>query len=168
MQTMITITAKSFDRVVKVLAVVASVFIFILMFLVSADVIGRYLFNRPVKGSLEISESLMAYLVFIAFAKALASGRHIKVEILTSHLSPRWQAILHVVACAGGAFLFALITWQGWNWAWNSWQIREFMEGQLKVPFYPAKFAIPFGGFVFTLQFLVEIVRGLAQMVRPG
>jgi len=132
--------------------------VFLLVFLISADVLGRYLLDKPIPSSTEMAETVMMLAVFLGFAYTHAAGRNIKVDAMTRRLSPRWQTVFEIFSCCGGLFLFFLIVMQSWSIGWESWQEREFLMGALKVPAYISKLAVPIGGFFLCIEFLREII----------
>ena len=60
-----------------------------LMFLGAIDVIGRYVFNYPIMGALEISQILLAALVFFGLAYTQMGRKHITVGLAYAKLPPR-------------------------------------------------------------------------------
>jgi TRAP-type C4-dicarboxylate transport system permease small subunit len=86
----------------------------VLMMITVADVSGRYLFNHPITGTMELTENLMACLL-VSMAPCALAGRHIKIDIFFSRLKPRVQQtidiIFYIVGLAGVAFL----TWTGFH-----------------------------------------------------
>jgi len=62
-----------------------SVFIIMfLMFFASAEIIGRYVFNAPVPGHVEIVELIMPAIVFLGVAYTERIGRHIRMELFVT------------------------------------------------------------------------------------
>ena len=49
-------------------AQISSILLFVLVFLITLDVIGRYAFDSPIPGTFEVTEVLMVFIVFLAFA----------------------------------------------------------------------------------------------------
>ena len=135
-----------------------------MMFLVTADVLGRYLFNRPIHGTTEITEFMMVGLLYFTLAHTQADKAHIRVEMFISHLSPRTQLILEMIAYLLGFILFALITWQGILSAAKAWQVWETTFGLILFPLFPAKVLIPIGSFLFSLRLLLDFVGGLKNL----
>ncbi|WP_397474492.1 TRAP transporter small permease [Pusillimonas sp.] len=82
-----------------------------MMLLTVVDVFGRYIFNRPVLGSFEITEVLLAGLVFCTLPLVSLAREHIAVDLL-EHLFKGYAAIVQerVVAllCAG---CMAFLAW---------------------------------------------------------
>lgn len=50
--------------------------------LTCVDVVARYAFNSPVTGAYELTEILLATLIFLALPLTTAAGEHIEVELL--------------------------------------------------------------------------------------
>ena len=62
----------------------ASVMLFFLMAVTVVDVTGRYVFNAPLPGSSEITELLMAVLVYTGLPGVSRLEKHISVDLLDS------------------------------------------------------------------------------------
>lgn len=86
--------------------------LFVLMALGAADVVGRYVFNRPILGTMEISEVLLAGVLFFGWAYTQATRGHIRVNLLLPRFSPRVQAMTDTINSILGLVLFSLIGWQ--------------------------------------------------------
>jgi TRAP-type C4-dicarboxylate transport system permease small subunit len=50
--------------------------------LTCVDVVARYAFNSPIAGAFELTELLLATLIFLALPLTTAAGEHIEVELL--------------------------------------------------------------------------------------
>ena len=69
----------------------------VLMFLGAFDVIGRYFFNSPIKGAYEVSEVLLAALVFFGLAHTVSVRGHVSVDSFVSRFRPRARACIGIV-----------------------------------------------------------------------
>lgn len=136
-----------------------------MMFLVVADVTGRYLFNRPIHGTMEITTFIMVGLVYLTIAHTQAIKAHIKVELIFERLSIKGKAGLQLITCTIGTIIFALITWQGVRLALDAWRYKEYTDGLIPFPTFPAKLAIPVGCFIFCLRFLVDIFSSVKVLI---
>lgn len=54
--------------------------LFVLTFLVTSDVIGRYIFMRPIKGTEDISEIIMVLTVFLSLGLTQYVKGHVSIE----------------------------------------------------------------------------------------
>lgn len=84
----------------------------LIMLLISADVIMRSLFDRPINGVFEIVELLMAVTVSMGLAYAGVQGAHVAVDFLVAKFSMRAQRFFNIVNHLISAGLFALICWK--------------------------------------------------------
>lgn len=132
-----------------------------MMLLGVADVGGRWLFNRPIPAAFEVTEFLMAFVVFFALAYTQRVGGHVRVLVVTGRLSRRGQRLLDVVALAIALGLALLITWKSFGYFWASWRIRETTVGLVDLPLYPALMTVPLGAALFSLQLLSDLLRSV-------
>jgi len=102
-----------FDRVLTpVLGVVAAAVMFCLMAVTCVDVIGRYFFSMPVRGGFEITEMLLATLIFVGLPLVTLRNDHVTVDLLDP-VVPNWLfRIQHVVACLIGFVATAYLSWR--------------------------------------------------------
>lgn len=142
----------------------SAAFVLVLMVLVMADIIGRYLFNSPVPMTYEVGSFMMVFIVFLGLAYTQRMGAHIRVEFLTLHLSAQTRALLDIVASVLGLGLYAVITYEGFLWSWTSWEVGDYVAGLVNIPRYPSQFVVPFGAAILCLQFLADIVRRVSEL----
>lgn len=69
-----------------------------LMILTVGDVAGRYLFNRPITGTYELTGLFAALAVFLGFGFAHVAKEHITIDLLYSAVGPRIRRALDVFA----------------------------------------------------------------------
>jgi TRAP-type C4-dicarboxylate transport system permease small subunit len=155
-------------EVTKTAGVIAGVFILGLMLLVAFDVIGRYILNQPIPGTLEISESAAVFMAFFAFAWAQRRHRHIRIEMAIQYFPSRARQFMDVVALFFGLFVFACIAWLALKSGLSSWAAREYSTGIVRFPLYPGKLAVPLGAALACLQYVTEIYLSISQFFRPG
>jgi TRAP-type transport system small permease protein len=106
---------SAFDRiVVPVLGFIAASVLFAVMILTCADVIGRYFFLRPVFGAFEMTETLLAALIFGGLPLVTLRNEHVTVDILDP-IVPDWVLRMqHVIACALGAVATFYLAYRLW------------------------------------------------------
>lgn len=69
-----------------------------IVLLVFTNVVMRYVFNTGLTWSEEVSVNLFVWVIFLGAILAALEGLHIKVDLLTSKLSPRFQKIVLLIA----------------------------------------------------------------------
>ena len=106
---------SGFDRaVVPALGLFAAALMFGLMLLTCVDVVGRYFFNKPVTGGFELTEILLASLIFAGLPLVTLRGDHITVDLFDP-LTPDWLfRIQHVLATLVGAACTGYLAWCLW------------------------------------------------------
>ena len=104
-----------FDRVVApLLGTIAGILLFCLMTLTCIDVIGRYFFNTPVTGGFELTEMMLASLIFFGLPLVTIRNDHIMVDLLDP-VTPDWLLrIQHVVSCLVCAVATGYLAWRLW------------------------------------------------------
>ncbi|MCC7348711.1 MAG: TRAP transporter small permease, partial [Variibacter sp.] len=124
---------------VDLLLAVAAFVIFLLGFLVLADVIGRVAFNSPVKGTAEIVSMSIVIVCFLIGAQAVRSGGMIRTDVVIDLFGKPGHEFANLMSGILGALFFGLIVWGSYEPALHSWTSGEFEgEGALHVPVWPA------------------------------
>lgn len=131
---------------------------FLMMLIGAADVLATYLWNQPVPAALELTESLMVVVVFMALAYTQSRRQHIAVELLYQRFPPNVQRGLTVLAGLLGGVMFGLVAWQGWVLFWESWMIREYASGIVLFPVYPSKACFALGASLMTVQVVRDVL----------
>lgn len=80
---------------------------------VSANVVGRALFNNSVPWADELARMLFIWLIFIGAAAAFARYEHIAVDILVRRLKPRAAHMLYLLQHIIITVLMGVIIWGG-------------------------------------------------------
>src|SRR5258708_13499759 len=60
----------------------AAILLFCLMMLTTADVVGRYIFNWPLRGAFEITELLLLTLIFAGLPLASRADEHVTLDFI--------------------------------------------------------------------------------------
>lgn len=104
-----------FDRVVVPFVTrVAATLLMLLMLLTCADVAARYLFNSPIHGGFELTETMMAALIFAGLPLVTLKGEHVTVDLF-DQITPEWLfRIQHVAACLVGFVCTGFLSYRLW------------------------------------------------------
>ncbi|HEX4236020.1 MAG TPA: TRAP transporter small permease [Caldimonas sp.] len=82
----------------RVLGVLAAAILFFMMMLTAVDVIGRYLFDAPVNGGFEVTEIMLAALIYCGLPLVSARREHIVIDTFDPFFSRRFKRALDVIA----------------------------------------------------------------------
>lgn len=71
----------------------ASAILFALMMITFVDVIGRYLFNRPLQGAFEITELMLLVLIFAGLPLVSHADEHVTMDFIDGLLGPAGRKV---------------------------------------------------------------------------
>lgn len=159
--------AQRYIRVIrktgKVFHDAAMVILFLLMVLGASEVIGRYVFNRPIVAVLELSQIMQAMIIFLAWAYTTAERSHVRVELFVRSFSPRLQAILELVIAIVGIVLFGLIAWQAAEKAVFYWESNMQVD-VLFIPLAPFQLFLSIGAVLLCLELIAQMIELIPRM----
>jgi TRAP-type C4-dicarboxylate transport system permease small subunit len=134
----------------------------ILMLTMVADAVGRKLVGT-LPGAYETAMALMVLVMFLPQGHAEMKRAHVVVDILTTRLPKRTQAVIGFLSALLGIAVFGLLTYLGWVQAWRSTLEREVWPGFIDYPFWPFRWGVPLGAGVLTLELLNTFIRELRR-----
>jgi len=138
----------------------ARVVLALMVLLITLDVVLRYFFNRPIKGSYELVEFMMAVLVYLGLAYTQTAKGHVSISLLTAKLSPANNAVIGSVTNALSLGIFALITWRCILQA-EVTRTKGAISDILFIPNFLFMWVVVFGSFLLCLVFLLDFIRSL-------
>jgi TRAP-type C4-dicarboxylate transport system permease small subunit len=105
----------NWERIVDAaLGVAASVLLLGMMVLTFFDVVGRYLFNKPIRGAFEVTELALLVLIFAGLPLVSHADEHVTMDFIDRILPPAGRrALVRLVHALCAAIMFFL-TWQIW------------------------------------------------------
>ena len=92
-----------------------------MIFIVSFQVLLRYVFNSSLDWSDEISRLLFVWCMFLAIPLGIREGAHVGIELLTSHVPAAPRALLTKGCALAAAALMAVVCWQSVKVTWLTW-----------------------------------------------
>ena len=130
-------------------------------FLICGEALARNFFKLSFQAIMELSQIIVAWVVFPALACALISGTHVRVTLMTNLLPQRLRAGCEIFSYLGGLIFFACFSYFAWPYFWESWKIKEIPMAPVELPLWFAKLAMPIGTSFFSIQFLILLIRTL-------
>lgn len=139
------------------LGVAAGLVLFCLIGVTCVDVAGRYFFSAPLRGAFELTEILLAALVFMALPLTTERREHIEVDLVDFALSAQKQRWLSAFA---GLFSAALLATLAWRLASHAASVFEdgAITNALSVPLAPFGFLAAFSCLVSAF---IAFLRGI-------
>lgn len=133
---------------------------------VMMDVTGRFLFNAPLHGAVEVSELLMVVLVFFGLAGAQQQRQNYAIEVLVRHF-PEWlQKLFELLGYVICLVVVVLLAWPSSLQAISSFERGEAGFGIVPFPIWPARVLLAVGLWLLAVQFACDIYRFIVGMPR--
>lgn len=148
--------------VARVLAATGTVWIFLMMLMVVADVVGRNFLDMPITGVAEFAARSVASIVFLQLAAAICSGRMTRSDFLLRLVGARSRSALRVLEVGNallGTALFVALAFIAWPELTEAWKTSEFfgVQGVYTVPTWPFRALIVGGSVVAAGAYLLQI-----------
>ena len=146
------------DRVQRSQLWVAEAALVILMLVTVLDVFMRYLFNRPIRASLETVEVMLLVFVFNGMAAAFFGRRHIVIDLLDGVFGARITGMLIRIADVLSVLCLGLLAWAMLLPATQAYQYGD------------VKMELPIAIYVLWIVALASLAGTIfcAVMVAPG
>lgn len=120
----------------KALALVAALGLLSLMILTGIDVFERYVFNHSLPGSAELTELILAVVVFACLPAATARQEHVVTDAIEPWLSERGRKIQIPICHLAAVIALGCIGWRIWIVAENLSSYKD-SSSFLKIPLAP-------------------------------
>jgi TRAP-type C4-dicarboxylate transport system permease small subunit len=157
-----TVTGSITQRVyniIKSLGLIGCIFFGIMAFVVIVNVIGRFFFQRPLKGTVELVEITMIIVAFFAIPYTARERGHVRVTLVVTRFSKRVQDIVRSIGYFLSAVIIGIITYQAI--VETIYYMRHLKETTpiLFIPLAPFRLIMALGCFMLCIQLLLDTVR---------
>jgi TRAP-type C4-dicarboxylate transport system permease small subunit len=159
------ISDQLIERASYFFLVLGGALIVIMALLTSYGVIMRYAFNNPEPYSYEFNMIFLVLCFVLAVPAVDRLGRHIRVDIVPTHLPQGTQDILlNIVGPIIGLVFCIVLVWKGGTDAWYALQIGQKSSSAWAAPLFPTKAIIPIGYGLLCLVLLARLCGGIASL----
>jgi len=143
-------------------AYVATGVLGLMMLLTVADVFMRTFFNSPIMGTTEVTEFMMVIVVFPALAWCAVQRKHIKVDLLVSHLPPRVQTVIDSTTLFLALCTYIIITWHSMLEAMDVYTTTAL----LNLPHAPFYWVLTAGFTLFCLSIVTLLIENFMKEIK--
>ena len=133
-----------------------------LMLLTFADVVLRGFFSKPIPGTFELSQYILAIFILLGAAYTQQVKGHVGVDFVTSRLTPRLRACCEIITTLLSLFIIAIVVWQGWVEGITEKAVSD----QLRIPQYPFRVLVSIGGFLLWFELLIDLFGAFGKLRR--
>lgn len=138
----------------------AAVILFCLMILTLVDVVGRDLFDAPLPGGFEITELMMAALIFTVLPVVSWREEHVTIDLLDALYRPRGARLRQVAVNIVSATAMGVLAWRTWALAVQLQGYNEITEF-LQIPVWPIIYLMAVMSGIATLAIVINVFRYL-------
>lgn len=150
-------------RVCDGLARAGALVLAVMMVMTFADVAGRYAFNSPIVGAVEMTELCMGLLVFLGLAFTTRAGAHIAVDLVTARLPAPWRRRLEVFIQLASTLIVGLMSWQLWRIAADT--VADNLLTQVwELPVYPVAYAMAAASTLVVVTLVLDAIRSVLAL----
>jgi TRAP-type C4-dicarboxylate transport system permease small subunit len=153
-------------RISKVISQVSVVIMIPSMgLMITADVVMRYIFSRPISGAHDYSSFMMMVLVVLSFSWCWARRGHIRMELVVRNF-PRWlNEVCWSFSAAVGTFVWGMMAYYSFIYLQ-----RSFVESEVTVETglitWPFRLTFFLGIAFFALHMFIDVFRFLWRAIR--
>jgi len=153
--------ARVIRRTSYLLCVTGMVFVIPLMLLTAVDVVSRVIWSKPIAGTFELSEYLLAIVILLGAAYTQQVKGHVGVDFVTSRFGPRLKALCEILSYLGCMAILALLVWQGYKRAMEETTVSD----MLRIPQAPFRMLVAVAGLTLFAEFFVDLLKSLKALV---
>jgi TRAP-type C4-dicarboxylate transport system permease small subunit len=149
----------------RIMVYIAAIGLFGMMAITVIDVVGRYVFNKPLMGAYELVGYLMAIAGPWAIGYSQIQKGHIRVDFILKRLPARVQAGISSLAYLIGAFVFSVLCWRMVVLAQYYLGLKHGnLTDTMRIPIAPFVIIVAIGLGMLALVLLFDLVRSAAEV----
>ena len=153
------------SKVTRAVNGIGIVIIFLLMLLTVTDVVLRKLFSKGILGTLELSEFMMAAIVFFSLAEGELQNRNVNVDLFVRKLSLKSRVIIDAIMKILGFVLYCFITFAVFSYAGLMKSSGE-VSLDLWMPKYPLIYVVAVALIIFSAVLLFHMITAVKDVWR--
>ncbi len=132
----------------------AAVLLFLMMLLTFADVVGRYVLNYPIPGGFEVTEIMLATLIFAGLPLVSSGGEHVTVDLLDKFFPGAIGRFRDILISLLATVIMAVVSirlWEKGNEAVDYGDVTAVLHIPFAPMFYFMSIALGITGLVFLM-----------------
>ena len=155
-----------YDKIVKYSGYLASTLFITIGFIVSYEVIMRYLFNSPTIWVNEVSRFLQIWATYLALTYSFHKKDFIRITVIYDRLNERGKKILDFISFVFIIIFCSFVVYYGWLIAYDSLKVGRTSSTILDVPSFLTELAIPLCFAFLVLRVILEAIKYIRNFVK--
>lgn len=156
---------KIIKLLTKGLHSVAQIILLVMMLLITFDVLGRWLFNHPIKGTVDVTEIALCMIVFLSIGYAHLEKVHITIDFVVDKLPKKVQLIFDIVINILIAAVMGIITYSLWQNA-DRLMRSGTVSSDLNLPIYLFSILAAIGTIIFSLIAILFAIENTRKILK--
>ena len=148
-----------YDKIVKYSGYLASALFIAIGFIVSYEVIMRYLFNSPTIWVNEVSRFLQIWATYLALTYSFHKQEFIRITVVYDRLNETGKKILDFISFIFIIIFSCFVVYYGWLIAYDSLKVGRTSSTILDVPSFLTELAIPLCFAFLVIRVILEAIR---------
>jgi len=157
---------RLYFRLESLLNLIGGVVIFLLVFLATTNVLGRWIFSLPISGYIDWVEQAMAFFAFLGIAYTHREGGHIRMDVVVGHMHGRFLWFTEFVSTLLMLGITLVLIYGSFLHFLRAYQIGD-SSLDINLPTWPAKLVVPIALSVLALRLFLHL-WGYARAMRQG
>ena len=155
-----------YNKLVKYSGYLASALFIAIGFIVSYEVIMRYLFNSPTIWVNEVSRFLQIWATYLALTYSFHKNDFIRITVIYDRLNDKGKKILDFISFIFILIFSSFVVYFGWLIAYDSLKVGRTSSTILDVPSFLTEFAIPLCFAFLVLRVILEAIKYIRDFVK--
>lgn len=147
---------RTYFKLESALNLLGGIIIFLLVFLATANVLGRWLFDLSVNGYIDWVEQSMAFMAFLGIAYTKRLGGHIRMDIVVGHLRGRFLWFVELVSVVLMLIITLFLIYGSYLHFLRAYTLGD-SSLDIDLPTWPAKLVVPVALTVLALRLMLQI-----------
>ena len=154
-------------KIESAMNLLAAFFIFGIMLLGVAQVIGRSVFNQPVRGYVDIVEIAITVFAFLAISYCQRLAGHVRMEIIIGRFKGRSLWITETFGTIITMFIVWVLMMYAWDHFMRAWSIGD-SSIDVEITLWPSKILVPLAFAMLTIRLLIQLVGFVRLVLHPN
>lgn len=160
---------KQFESLVEgfsqALDKMAAICIVIMMVVVVANILLRAILGKPLLGTIDYVNILMALTISLGLAYCALKNAHIAVEFIIEKFSAKTQALIGVMINLTGLVFWAVTAWYMTAYARNIMD-TNLVASTVSIPMYPFVYLAALGFLALSLVLVLKVTESVRMVMK--
>lgn len=154
------------DKIIKYSGYLASACFITIGFIISYEVISRYIFNAPTVWVNEISTFLQIWATYLAMTYSFHHKDFIRITVIYDRVSDKTKKILDFLSLSVMIFFSSFVVYYGWLIAHDSFVVGRTSSTILDLPSFLTEYAIPICFGMLLVRLIIEIFQSIKGLIK--